>query len=59
MSREGMLFSSSLLFPGLLMSKLRGCYNGQGGRRQGRAAWGGHRRSRDRFTLPGSAMSWW
>lgn len=33
--REGMLFSSSLLFPGLLMSKLRGCYKGQDGRRQG------------------------
>lgn len=40
-----------LFFPGLLMSKLRGCCKELSGRRHSRAAWGQHGK--------GSAMSWW
>lgn len=51
---EGMLFSSSLLFPGLANEQIKGLL--QQGRVAGGKAeqfhWGGHGQSRDRFTLP-------
>lgn len=44
-----------LLFPGLLMSKLRGCCKGLSGRRHSRAAWGQRGRA---LPCPGGDSGW-